>query len=70
MKMTRRRLAAVVSAIPLLAASPLPAQTQTPPAPTPDDELKAARDRIKTNGETLAQQAVAMSVEPAFQFRA
>jgi hypothetical protein len=29
-----------------------------------------ARNRVKTNGETLAGQAVPMAVEPAFQFKA
>ncbi len=67
MKITRRKLAAAVVAAPLLGAAPLPAQT--PQASTPDDLLKAARDRIKANGETLARAAVPMATEPAFQFR-
>jgi hypothetical protein len=65
MKLTRRKLAAAVAAS---AAAPLLAQTQATPAP--DDELKAARDRLKATGDTLAQQAVPMATEPAFQFRA
>jgi hypothetical protein len=59
MKLTRRELAAVVSATALAAA-----QTELR-----GDELQSARDRIKTNGEALARQDVAMSSEPAFQFK-
>jgi hypothetical protein len=73
MQITRRKLAAAVAAaVPLVGAAPLLAQTvvpQTPPA-SPDDELKAARDRLKANGDTLAQQTVPMATEPAFQFKA
>ena len=71
MKLTRRKLVAIVAAS---AAAPFVAQTaaasgQTPPVPTPDDELKAARDRLKANGDKLAQHALPMATEPAFQFR-
>jgi hypothetical protein len=45
------------------------AQTRQTPA-NPADELQAARDRIKANGETLAQQKIPMATEPAFQFKA
>ena len=44
------------------------ALAQTPAAP--EDELKAARDRIKAYGETLAKVEIPMSTEPAFQFKA
>jgi len=63
MKITRRKLAAVVAAS---AAAPLLAQTPAPSA----DELQAARDRLKANSDTLAKQAVPMALEPAFVFRA
>jgi hypothetical protein len=63
MKLTRRELAAVVS------ATALTAQTPQRPA-SPADDLQTARDRIKANGDSLAQQEVPMSTEPAFQFRA
>jgi hypothetical protein len=44
---------------------------QTPQTPArPADELQAARDRIKANAETLAQQQIPMATEPAFQFKA
>jgi hypothetical protein len=62
MKLTRRQLAvALVSATAM-------AQTQQTPA-NQADELQAARDRIKANGETLAQQQIPMATEPAFQFK-
>ena len=60
MKLTRRALATAVLAPAALA--------QTPPAA--EDDLKAARDRIKSNGEALAKVEIPMSTEPAFQFRA
>jgi len=63
--MTRRELAAVA-----LASAARPAAAQSQAATPPADELQAARDRIKANGDTLAQQAVPMTLEPAFQFKA
>jgi dihydroxyacetone kinase len=66
MKLTRRKLATAV----LIPAAAAMAQTQPPPPGTPDEELKAARDRAKLIGEALAQQTLPMSTEPAFQFKA
>jgi uncharacterized protein (DUF2345 family) len=63
MKLTRRELAAAFS------ATALAAQTAQPAA-APADELQTARDRIKANGNVLAQQQVPMATEPAFQFSA
>ena len=64
MKFTRRQLAAVVSASAM-------AQAQTEPrAAAPADELQAARDRLKANGDLLAKQDVPASMEPAFHFKA
>ena len=60
MTFTRRALGAAMLAPAALA--------QTPAAP--EDELKAARDRIKAYGETLARVEIPMSTEPAFQFKA
>jgi hypothetical protein len=65
MKLTRRELAAVVSATALSAATAR-AQQPAPPA----DELQTARERLKANGDLLAQQPVPMATEPAFQFKA
>jgi hypothetical protein len=62
MQLTRRKLAAAVLAP---AAVALP-QTQT----QPPDELTAARQRMKDNAAALAKIDVAMSTEPAFQFKA
>jgi len=63
MKLTRRQLAAAMVSATAIAQTP-----QTPARPA--DELQAARDRIKANGETLAQQQIPMATEPAFQFKA
>jgi hypothetical protein len=60
MRITRRKLAV------MLAASAAAALAQTPTG----DPLQAAKDRIKANGDALAKEAVAMSIEPAFQFKA
>jgi len=68
MKLTRRELAAVVSAT---ATATAIARAQTEPrAANPPDELQTARDRLKANGGLLAQQTVPMATEPAFQFKA
>lgn len=67
MKLTRRKLA---TAILSSAAGAVLAQTQPAAVPTSDEDLKAARDRIKANGETLAKLAVPMDTEPALQFKA
>ena len=63
MKLTRRKLATV-----LVSATALAAQ-QPQPAPTPADDLKAARDRLQANAAALAG-AIPMATEPAFQFKA
>jgi hypothetical protein len=64
MKLTRRQLAALVSATAL-------AEAQTPqPAAPPADELQAARDKIKANVDALAHLEVTASTEPAFRFHA
>ena len=65
MKFTRRKLAQAIVGSAAIAN----AQTQPPPA-TPDDELKAARDRVQANVAAIQRQDVPMAVEPAFQFKA
>ena len=64
MKLTRRQLATALTSAAALA--------QTPPGPkaTPEEELKAARERVKANGAALDKQEVPMATEPAFQFKA
>ena len=65
MKLTRRQLGVI------LAPAAALAQSSAPPQPAnPDRELQAARDRLKTNGETLGRQQLPMATEPAFQFKA
>src|SRR5262249_59676666 len=64
-RLSRRRLAQT-----LLASAAIEAAAQTSPPPTPDADLKAARDRLKANGDRLGAQNVPMDVEPAFQFKA
>jgi hypothetical protein len=64
MKLTRRQLATALTSAAALA------QTRSGPAATADEELKAARDRIKANGAALARQEVPVATEPAFQFKA
>jgi hypothetical protein len=64
MKFTRRQLATALTSAAALA------QTPSGPPATPEEELKAARDRLKANGATLAKQEVPMATEPAFQFKA
>ncbi|HUA61208.1 MAG TPA: hypothetical protein VML19_20765 [Verrucomicrobiae bacterium] len=75
MKLTRRKLASVLA--PSLAAGAMRtavAQTQATspasPQPASGPALDAARARMKQTGDVLAQQAVPMDVEPAFQFKA
>ena len=65
MKFTRRKLAHAIVGSAAIAT----AQTQPPPA-TPDDELKAARDRVQANVAAVGRQDVPMSLEPAFTFKA
>ena len=57
-KITRRKLAAV------LVSSNALAQT-----PASTDPLQAAKDRIKANSDALAKEQVPMATEPAFQFK-
>ena len=64
MKLTRRQLATALTSAAALA------QTPSGPPATPEEELKAARDRVKANGAALARQEVPMATEPAFQFKA
>ena len=65
MKLTRRQLATMAPAI--LSPAMLEAQQS---APTPDAELQAARERLKTNADALGSVSVPMDTEPAFQFKA
>jgi hypothetical protein len=66
MKVTRRKLAAALAGSAAVAA----AQALPQAVESNDELLKAARERIRNNGELLARQEVPMSTEPAFQFKA
>ena len=65
MQMTRRKLAAAISAAAAVAA----AGHTEPQAETAPDELVAARDRMRRNSDDLEKHQIPMSVEPAFQFK-
>ena len=67
MKLTRRKLAAVLGSATVCAGLPEIGLTQTPPA---EDLLKIARDRMQANAKAVADHPVPMSTEPAFQFKA
>jgi hypothetical protein len=67
MRLSRRQLA---STILIAAATPALAQTPSPLPANPEEELKAARDRLRANSETLAKLAVPIETEPALQFKA
>jgi hypothetical protein len=68
MKFTRRKAAKTVLGT---AAGAMAALAQTPQsAATPDEELRNARQRLKTVTDTLAGQDVPMATEPAVVFRA
>jgi hypothetical protein len=63
MKLTRRKLATAV----LGAAAGAQAQT---PQTTADEELRAARERLRNTLNTIAAEQVPIATEPAFQFKA
>jgi hypothetical protein len=64
MRLTRRELAAAL-------ASGATAAAQSPAsALSPEEALKAARERIRANGEALAKERIPVETEPSFQFRA
>jgi len=65
MKVTRRRLAAS-----LAVSAAAMAQPQPPSAAAPDEDLRAARERLKAASDALARQEVPMAAEPAFRFEA
>ena len=66
MKLTRRKLAVAV----LGSSGASLAQTQRAVNGVADEELKAARERLRANAEALAAEKLPMAVEPAFQFKA
>ncbi len=68
-KVTRRELAAALSASAVLLAQP-PGST-TPPLPAnPAEELDAARTALRQAAQQLAQFALPTNAEPAVHFQA
>jgi hypothetical protein len=63
MKLTRRKLAAVLTSGVALAQTP-----PTPPA-TAGDLLQEARKRNQANAAALDGEQIPMATEPAFQFK-
>lgn len=64
-KITRRSLAGLVASASMLAQAP------APPIPsTPDEELAAARNALKSNADLLSKVPLPMSTEPATHFLA
>jgi hypothetical protein len=71
MKLTRRDFATVLAPAAALAGAPVARQNAPPNPPAGSDALlDTARARIKANGAILAEQAIPMDSEPAFQFKA
>lgn len=78
-RITRRQVAALLGATPMVAQVPVPPVTQkTPPlgtpapgpaATTPDEKLKKANDSVREVSARLAKLEVPMITEPAFVFK-
>ncbi len=64
MNISRRELATSLAA----ASVALPGASSQPQPSA--DPLTAAKDRIRANAESLSKEAIPMSTEPAFQFKA
>ena len=66
LKLTRRELAATVSA-----SAALLGQQAPPPLPqNPEEELKVAREQLRQASEALAKFDLPMTTEPAVHFKA
>jgi hypothetical protein len=70
MKVTRRSLVQGLAAVAATTAVMTPAGAQGPARPTAEEDLRAAREDLKDNARRIAQVPLAMSVEPAFHFKA
>ena len=69
--MTRRELAALVLAVPGVAAVPAVARKAEDAEATPTaDSLTAAREDLRKAAEQLARANLSMTAEPAFRFKA
>ena len=65
MKLTRRKLAALVT----VGVAAAPAQVPQPGA-ADEDLLKTKRDQMRANADAVAKREIPMATEPAFQFKA
>lgn len=78
-RMSRRRMAALLTATPLAAqvasppatqkTPPLGAPAPAPPSATPDQKLQKAYDDVRQISARLSKLEVPMNVEPAFAFK-
>ena len=68
-KITRRKLAAVVISFSALWPSGLSSKASAQ-TPAPADPLQAAKDRIQATSDALSKEQIPMATEPAFQFKA
>lgn len=67
-KLTRRELAATLSASTVLLAQP-PASAPAPPQANSNDELKAVRDQMREIADALDRFPLPMDAEPATTFK-
>ena len=76
MKLTRRKLAGVLAAVPAAgvlasqASAQTTAQTAAPPGAEADEETTHARETLRSNLEQIAKVKLNRAVEPAFRFKA
>ena len=72
MRVTRRKLARILTAGAAAAAVQAAPQAPPPPSaqPSSDDDLRSARADLRSNAVRIAQVKLPMSTEPAFRFRA
>jgi len=68
MRVTRRKLAQILTAAAVSTASS--AAPQAPPAPSADEDLRSARADLRSNAQRIAQVKLSMSTEPPFHFKA
>ena len=78
-RVSRRRMAALLTTAPLAAqvasppvtqkTPPQGAPTPAPPSATPDQKLQKAYDDVRQVSARLSKLEVPMSVEPAFTFK-
>lgn len=72
-RLTRRQLAALLIATPVLAQSPAPSTTSAVASaapPTPEDPLQKALSDVSQTSAKLRAMQIPMNVEPAFRFEA